>query len=150
MPECVERIRIKWCTSFTLLGIKFDQTLNRMDRNYDECFKKVKDELNSWRFRYLTVFGKITVIKTMCLPKFTHISTVIPSLSLTRINEIEKEFKRFINDNNPSVTDKMMLCMSHKSGGLGMTKIGNLWRSIRFLWLKRLPFSNSTWVQLHN
>ena len=106
MPECVERLRIKLFPSFTLLIITFNQMLNMMDRNYDKCFKKVKDKLNSWRFRYLTVFGIITVIKTMCLPKFTCISTVIPSLSLTRINEIEKEFKQLISDNNPSVTDK--------------------------------------------
>ena len=85
-PECVERQGIKLCTSFTLLGITFDQTLNMMDRNYDECSKKVRDKLNSWRFRYLTVFGKITVIKNMCLPKFTHIGTVIPSLFTTRTN----------------------------------------------------------------
>ena len=60
-----------------------------MDRDYDECLKKVMDKLNSWRCRYLTVVGKITLIKTICLTKFTHISKVIPSLSIARINEIE-------------------------------------------------------------
>ena len=68
-----------------------------MDRNYVDCFDKVKKELSSWRHRFLTVFDKITVIKTMCIPKFTHIATVIPNLSLGQIKEIEKEFEIFLN-----------------------------------------------------
>ena len=59
----------------------------------------------------------------MCLPKFTHIATVIPSLSLKRINEIEREFDIFINYKNPSVTDKTTRYMTKKEGGLGMIKI---------------------------
>ena len=89
-PRFVQELGIKWCTDFTLLGIKFDQTLDLMDSNFDSCFKKVKNEISSWKHRYLTLFGKLTVIKTMCLPKFSHIAAVIPSLSLQQINEIEK------------------------------------------------------------
>ena len=85
-----------------------------MDNNYEDCFEKVKSELSSWKHRFLTVFGKITVIKTMCLPKFTHIATVIPTLSLKRIKEIEREFEIFLNCNGPSVTDKTTRYMAKK------------------------------------
>ena len=77
----VNMLGIKWSTEFKLLGLNFNQCLDKMDRNYFDCFDKVKKELNSWRQRFLTVFEKIIVIKTMCLPKFTHIATVIPNLS---------------------------------------------------------------------
>ena len=30
-----------------------------------------------------------------------------------------------------------------------MIKIGNFWRSVRLSWLRRLPFSKSTWAQLY-
>ena len=86
-------LRIMWCTEFKLLGINFDQTLDLMDKNYVDCFEKVKSGLSSCKHRFLTVFGKITVIKTICLPKFTHIATVIPSLSLKRIKEIERNLR---------------------------------------------------------
>ena len=55
----------------------------------------------------------------MCLPKFTHIATVIPSLSIKRINEIEREFDIFMNHNNPSVTNKATRYMAKSEGGLG-------------------------------
>ena len=64
-PWYEEQLGIKWCTDFELLGIGFDQTLSRMDNNYDRCLKSMKDELNSWRFRHLTVFDKVTIFKTM-------------------------------------------------------------------------------------
>ena len=86
----------------------------------------------------LTVFGKITVIKTMCLPKFTHIAAVIPSLSLKRINKIEREFELFLKENNPYVTDKITRYIAKKKNGLGMIKINHVWRSVRMLWLRRL------------
>ena len=94
-----------------------------MDENFQDCFKKVKKELNSWRHRFLTVFGKITVIKTLCIPKFTHIATVIPNLKFGQINEIEREFEIFLTESNPSVTDKMTRHMSKKDLRLGLLRI---------------------------
>ena len=126
---------VKWCTEFKLVGLNFDQCLEKMDRNYLDCFDKVKKELSSWRHRFLTVFGKITVIKTMCIPKFTHIATVIPNLSLGRIKDIEWEFEIFLNDNNPSVTDKTTGYMTKQDGGLGMIKINCFWWSVKMSWL---------------
>ena len=148
MSKFLNTLGIKWTTEFKLLGLKFDQCLDKMDRNYSDCFDKVKKYLDSWRHRFFTVFGKITVIKTMCIPKFTHIATVIPNLSIGQIKEIE-EFELFVNDNNPSVTDKVTRYMSKKDRGLRMIKIDNFWKSIKMSWLRRLSFSKSTWAELH-
>ena len=51
------------------------------------------DELNSWKFRHLTILGKIIVIKTLCLPKFTHIAAGIPNLCITKLSKIEGEWE---------------------------------------------------------
>ena len=97
--------------------------MDLIDSNYDSCFEKVKKELSSWKHRFLRIFGKITVIKTMCLPKFTHVAAVIPSLSLKKSKAIESEFELFLGKNNPSVTDKTTRYMARKIYGLGMLKI---------------------------
>ena len=78
-----------------------------------------------------------------------HIATAIPNLSIGRIKEIEREFELFINDNNPSVTDKTTRYMSKKDEGLGMIKIDHFWKAIKMSWLRRLYFSKSTWAELH-
>ena len=52
-------------TSFELLGITFAHMMDNMDCNYDKCLKSMRDKLNLWRFRHMTIFSKITVIKTL-------------------------------------------------------------------------------------
>ena len=127
----MQMLGVKWSTEFRLLGLNFNQCLTKMDKNYQDCFEKVKKELNSWPNRFLTVFGKITVIKTMCIPKFTHIATVIPNLSISQIRDIEREFEFFFNENNPSVTDKTTRYMSKNDLGLGMLKVDHFWKAIK-------------------
>ena len=59
----VDDLKIKWCTEFKLLGIYFDVTLSKMQIKYEKAVESVKRELYSWKHRFLTIFGKITVIK---------------------------------------------------------------------------------------
>ena len=58
--------RLHWGDSqFTLLGLEISTNLSNM----------AKRVLNSWRFRYLTAFGKITILKTLILSQFNHLFT---------------------------------------------------------------------------
>ena len=97
----MDELKIKWCTDFRLLGIYFDVTLSKMQINYEKAIETVKKELHSWKHRFLTVFGKITVIKTMCLPKLNHIVTVVPNPYLTYLKQLDFEFKKIINEKKP-------------------------------------------------
>ena len=98
-PKFVDELKLKWCNSFKLLGIYFDVTLSNMQKNFQIGLENVKKELHSWKYRYLMILGKLTVIKTLCLPKLTHIVTVVPNPCLTYVTELESEFKSFINNN---------------------------------------------------
>ena len=73
--------------------------------NYDKAIESVRMELSSWKHRYLTIFGKITVINTLCLPKLNHIVSVVPNPNLAHLKHLESELKTFIFDNNPNGQD---------------------------------------------
>ena len=64
-PTFTEELKIKWCTSFKLLGIHFDITLSNMQINYEKAVESVRKEINSCKYMFLMIFGKITVIKTL-------------------------------------------------------------------------------------
>ena len=81
----VETLNIKWCTGFRLLVIQFSNTLSEMENNYVKGIKEMRDVSNNWKYRYLTIFAKITVIKTYMLPKLTHIASVILNLTPQKI-----------------------------------------------------------------
>ena len=104
-PRFVEDLRIKWCKEFKLLGIYFDSTLSKMHVNYENAIESVRKEINSWKFRFLTIFSKVRVIKTMCIPKLNHIAVVVPNPSCTHLRSLELELKQFIARNNPNVVD---------------------------------------------
>ena len=121
-----------------------------MQVNYERAVDAVKKELYSWKHRFLSVFGKITVIKTMCLPKLNHIVSVVPNPNLTYLQQLETEFKKFISDNNPNVVDRKTRQMTKRNGGLGMVNVNNFWKALRLSWFRRYINSKSTWDKLHN
>ena len=92
-PKFIKELGIKWCTEFKLLGIYFDSTLSKMHVNYEKAIESVRREINSSKFCFLTIFGKVTVIKTMFVQKLNHITVVVPSPSCTLVRALESELK---------------------------------------------------------
>ena len=138
-------MNIKSCLEFKLLCIHFDVTLSKMLINYDKAIESVRKELSSWKHRFLTIFGKITVIKTLCLPKLNHIVSVVPNPNLAHLKQLESELKTFIFYNNPNVVDETTRHMTKQQGGLGIPNINNFWKALRMSWFRRRINSKSTW-----
>ena len=66
------------------------------DLNYSQALGRAKWTLNSWEFRCLTPFGKITVI----LSKFTHLFSTLPG-SEGILNDINKMLFNYLCDRKP-------------------------------------------------
>ena len=81
--QLCEELRIQWCTRFKLLGLCFDQTVEDMKVNYEAAKSKVKAMANRWKNRYVSVYGKLCIVKT--LPKLIHILTVLTNLGAKQI-----------------------------------------------------------------
>ena len=78
-----------------ILGIQIYPDWNVMHyKNYTKTLEKVKDILNSWKNRSLTIIGKITVINTLISTLYIHKFLALPSPS----SEFFCEFKRIINE----------------------------------------------------
>ena len=92
----MKELELNYCKDFTLLGIKFNSTLKSMMWNYNEGIRKLEMVVNDWRHRHLTIFGKITVIKTFMLSVLSHIATVLPTTSKKYCKKIETIITNFI------------------------------------------------------
>ena len=124
-PMFVDELSIKWCVEFKLLGIHFDSTLSKMHVNFDKAFDSIRKEINSWKFRFLTIFVKVMVIKTMCLPKLNHVVAVVPNPSVAHLKLLESELKLFIAYKNPNVVNEATRQMGVKHGGYGIHNINS-------------------------
>ena len=67
-----------------------------MMNNYEAGLRKLEAVANDWRHKYLTIFGKITVVKTFMLSILSHVATVLPTPSNAYCKKFEKVMVEFI------------------------------------------------------
>ena len=73
-----------------VLGIIFEDDDGAMcANNFDIKFREMQGAIHVWSKRYLTVYGKITIIKSLLLPKFTHLFAALRSPSVELIKKVE-------------------------------------------------------------
>ena len=84
--------------------------------------------MNSWKYRYLTPIGKITIIKTLILSLFTHLFMAIPT-PIEILNELNKMLYKFVWNGKPDKISRDRLSTCALDGGLKMTNIYNFERS---------------------
>ena len=139
---------LKWVRSFTLLGIKFDNALINMKNNFDEKIEDIEKMLSNWSYRYLTPFGKITVVKSLGLSKLSHVALVIPNPSKEMLKRIESIFFKFIWGNGSEKVRRDDCKLPVKCGGLAMPDVLQFWTAFKFSWLRRLLETEAFWPKL--
>ena len=87
--------------------------------------------------------GKILIIKTLILPKFTFLasSRVVPKMY---IKEIESCFNRFIWNGKPDKIKRLTLIGDYEKGVLNMVDINSYFKSLKVSWVKRLLSSKTS------
>ena len=121
---------------FSLLCITFSCNSYEMpDLNYSQALARAKQTLNSWKFRCLTPVGKITVIKSLILSKFTHLFSTLPAFEGI-LNYINKMLFNYLWDRKPDKIKREQICSTYLLGGLKMTNIFNFEKSKKMKWLK--------------
>ena len=128
--------------------------------NYEEGLRKLEIVTNVWRHKYLTIFGKITVIKTFMLSTLSHIAAILPTppkvfckkFESIMINFIKGERKSAdINEvvkGRSSIVSQDVIFAPKSNNGLGLQCVSTFWASIKMGWLRRLGH-DSFWKTLH-
>ena len=128
--------------------------------NYDEGIRKLEAVAHDWKHKYLTICGKITVVKTFMLSVLSHVATVLPTPNSTYCKKIEKIMSDFIRGEReqsepddkiklkPSIISQDVLFAPKKNNGLGLQRVSTFWTSIKLSWLRRLG-KDSFWKALH-
>ena len=76
-----------------MLGITFTADLQNLDDlNFQTKILAIEKEINQWSKRNLTPLGRITVVKTLLLPKLTHILISLPKPNDRLIKTLETSF----------------------------------------------------------
>ena len=120
-----------------------------MDENYSKALKNARAELFRWTRKKLSITGKVNVIKTYALSKFTHIAAILPNPGKEIAKEIESTITRFIARNRSTVP-RDLIFLPRSQGGLGVPKIETFWSTIKLAWLKCIYTSDAFWTKILN
>ena len=110
--------------------------------NWGNKIDQIKELLMKWVKRDLTIFGKVTLIKTLVLPKLTFLATntTIPTGIIKEVNKLLYNFiwgKRDRIKRNLLVQD-----MVH--GGVGMIDIEAHFQAVKSSWIGRILHTDTT------
>jgi hypothetical protein len=77
--------------------------------NFEEKKQKIKDIVYSWSKRSLTLFGKVTIIKSLIIPQITYLLPNLPNPEISYFKDIDKVIFSFLWDNKPPKLSRTMV-----------------------------------------
>ena len=124
--------------SIRILGYHFSYNNNIFkEKNFQEVVNRIESTLSIWRWRKLTLSGKISVFKSLAFSKIVFIS-YLADVPISIINKIESLQKDFVwNGKNPKIKHSTLIS-DYEDGGLKDIDVKTKIKSLNLSWVKRL------------
>ena len=104
--------------------------------------------ITHWRNSYLTPLGKVTLIKTLFLPKCIHMLTPLER-SEKFLSDLNQVFFKFVWAGGPDKVKRSTICSNYFQGGLKMINVHNFEKALKTSWVPKLLFhQKSQWYKL--
>ena len=87
---------LEWTSKFEALGIVFEvnDLSNITELNIKRKLQSMKNITKTWKYRSLTLYRKVAVIKSLVMSKITHLLLALPYLKKI----LTKELENFVSD----------------------------------------------------
>ena len=123
-------LEIKWINRlFKTLGTWFFLDNEEMiNLNKNDKILIIKNILNSWSLRRLTLKGKVTVIKSFVLPHIVQLVSAIP---------LDEILFNFIWNQKKPIHSKITLIQPIEQGGMSMVSISKFINAAKIMFFKR-------------
>ena len=142
---------VKIKASVKILGIHFTYDYRiKQKMNFEELINSIKDKLRIWRWRDLTIIGRIQIVKTFIIPIFLYRASMI-CLDKNFVNEPNKIIFDFIWKGKAKIK-RLALISDIEDGGLKAPHLDSIIKTQRILCCQRLANEQpSSWktILLH-
>ena len=81
---------IKEFTALRVYSNNYDSLCDITDKNYTDKLEKANSRAKFWGTRDLSIYGRITLIKSLLMAQFIYISASLPRPSTKIVNSITK------------------------------------------------------------
>lgn len=110
--------------------------------NYNEKLEKVKEILRCWKYRRLTLLGKITVIKSLVVSQLVYLLSPLRS-NYRVLNEINDLLYTFLWNGKGDKIKRKVMINDFGDGGLKMIDISSFNKSLKMTWIKKYLDNNN-------
>ena len=129
---------IKWPEEpIKTLGVYYSYDIKLLhEKNFIERLDSIRKLIDVWSLRGLSVYGRVTIIKSLIIPKFIYISSLLPVP-----NEIVIELNRMLFKflwKGPDKVTRLSTINEYDNGGLKMIDLVSMIKSLRLAWMKRI------------
>ena len=112
------------------LGVHFSYNNEEsVQKNFYDKLKEIKSQIRLWSWRSLSLFGKVSIIKSLLLPKVLYISSILPS-PLAFLKALQSIIYNFLW-NGPDKMARTAVINDFEFGGLKVTDFTTSIMSLR-------------------
>ena len=104
--------------------------------NYNEKLDKVRNVLSCWKYRRLTLIGKITVLKSLVASQLVYVLSPLQTNEKV-IKEVNKLFYSFLWNGKGDKIKRDIIINDYPNGGLKMIDIQVFSKSLKCTWIKK-------------
>ena len=131
------------------MGVTFsNENANSVEENYESKLGKINNIIASWNRRYISLKGKITIVKTLLLPLLTHILTALPRPPKDFMLRLKSTLFQFIWNGEVDRVKRSSLCKHYLEGGMAMVDIDTYDMALKATWVRREITGNHDWCKL--
>ena len=137
---------IKWTTEpVPTLGIKVSNSMSEtIQINYSPVKGKIKNMFNIWSQRNLTIYGKVTVVKSHVVSKLVYLMSVLPDPEKDYFKSIQNNIFNYMWNNKPDRIKRSIMYSPKFEGGLKVTNLTTQNKSLKISWIIRMK-DNPAW-----
>ena len=99
------------------------------EKNFIENLDKIKKLMNIWSPRGLSLYGKVTIIKALVIPKMVYLFSLIPTPEVV-VTELNRIIYKFLWKGTDKVT-RLSAINDYEKRGLKMIDIECMIKSLR-------------------
>ena len=147
-----QRYKLDWTQGpFKILGVVFTtEVFDIWDMNTNSVLNKVENITKQWSRRKLTLFGRVTVLKSLALAKFIHLFLALPNPPGNLLNAMDKLFFKFLWNDGPDRIKRNLVLKDLNIGGMRMVNIRVFIKALEISWIRRviLNSDNNSWYAL--
>ena len=96
----------------------------------------------------MTPIGRITIIKTIIIPKLNQLILTLPNPSNDFLKILENEIYQFLWLGKVHKVRKNTIVQDYYHGGLKMVGYPSFITSLKATWIKRLIYTETKWINL--